>query len=238
MVVVPALDQRVRTKLGAQRTSSGHVKYSAVHAGKLRLDAEAILAILREVVPHGHHFWTLPKLEKAFTARFGRLGSWVRFEMPFAVFFDLFPRTFQLLGARRELVRLLNNSRRSVVEESEEAVLRLALARREETNTDCPESRWAEEEQEATPRPASAATCRPTSAQTQRPASAQTQRPASAGALRNLRAKVEFVPGRQTEAGAQANGARRPASAPSIGRRRRPASAPSGARRPASAPSS
>eukprot|EP00927_Polykrikos_kofoidii_P057652 TRINITY_DN51807_c0_g1_i1.p1 TRINITY_DN51807_c0_g1~~TRINITY_DN51807_c0_g1_i1.p1 ORF type:complete len:411 (+),score=49.76 TRINITY_DN51807_c0_g1_i1:113-1234(+) len=118
LVLVPARDQAVRTKVGTQRCSS---------AGKFRIDAEDLVQVLREAVPYGSKVWCLDKLEQAFQAR-KRHGSWLRYRLPFQAFLALFPRTFALSGPRDEHVRLRAATCSGVADKNEEVMTRLALA--------------------------------------------------------------------------------------------------------------
>lgn len=136
-VELPSRDHIGKTKNGTARYSSGIVRFSAIHAIQLRSDAEMVLAILHEVKPHMSKMWTLSKLQKAFSSRAGRPGSWERYKLSFVVFLSIFPRTFELL--RDNFVRPLRSST-SVADHIEEVMKSLALARHTEYVQACSET--------------------------------------------------------------------------------------------------
>mmetsp|Transcript_101745 Transcript_101745/g.217870 ORF Transcript_101745/g.217870 Transcript_101745/m.217870 type:complete len:329 (+) Transcript_101745:104-1090(+) len=131
LVEVPSLDRLHRTKKGLARSSTGYIRYSACQAVKFFSDAEELVRILREVVPHNASVWSLPKLEQAFHDKVGRPGSWRCYGVPFKAFFALFPRTFQQFGPEDSFVRVWRKSRPGVVESGEDALKRLALAQKD-----------------------------------------------------------------------------------------------------------
>merc|ERR1719401_1183199 len=104
---------------GIQRGSVGEVTYSARHRLKFEMDAEAVMHLLRDVVPYGAPEWSLHKLERAFYEQHGRLGWWNHYKIPFDVFLSLFPRTFVVFGAERKFARVLHRSRTHIVDDGE-----------------------------------------------------------------------------------------------------------------------
>eukprot|EP00929_Paragymnodinium_shiwhaense_P025423 TRINITY_DN15380_c0_g1_i1.p1 TRINITY_DN15380_c0_g1~~TRINITY_DN15380_c0_g1_i1.p1 ORF type:complete len:332 (+),score=62.22 TRINITY_DN15380_c0_g1_i1:119-1114(+) len=128
-IVVPARDSVQRTRTGLLRSSTGLVTYSDTHRKKVELDVQELARILaNEGQPEGGHFWTARKLERVFRYRTGRCGSWGHYEVPFVEFLTLFPRTFAIFN-NGENVRLRSDRKSTVVDVSEDALIRLARAR-------------------------------------------------------------------------------------------------------------
>lgn len=128
-IEVSTRDQLQRTKKGSMRTSTGVVTYDARDRMAFEIDVEDIARILREREPHMQHgrLWSVKKLEKAHQNQCRQHGSWKRQGVSFKVFLCLFPRTFDLFGADHEFVRLCNKSRLRTVDDSEHAMISLAL---------------------------------------------------------------------------------------------------------------
>jgi hypothetical protein len=129
-IQVAARDQLQRTKKGKLRTSTGLVTYSSTHRMEFELDAQDLIKILREKEPQTRHgkFWSVKALEKAYQFRFRKHGSWARQGVSFKVYLSLFPKTFDLFGADSDYVRVACKSRLCAVDDSQDAMVSLALA--------------------------------------------------------------------------------------------------------------
>lgn len=130
-VVVPSRDTLTKTKKGMLRSSSGTVTYSAVHACKVELDAQILAQICGDGVPGGGHAWTPSRLSVEFQTRTGRSGVWVHYEIGITSFLLVFPKTFDLFGPGRQYVRLHRPSRLTVLDKTEDAMVRLAMCRQD-----------------------------------------------------------------------------------------------------------
>ncbi|CAK8999216.1 unnamed protein product [Durusdinium trenchii] len=104
--------------------------YSVQHWTKFRADAEELLYILRNQVPANGKEWSLHLLNKAYCSACRRYGSWDRLHLCLHDFLSLFPRTFELFGPRKQLVRPLQSSS-AVADGEEEVMKRLALAKQQ-----------------------------------------------------------------------------------------------------------
>eukprot|EP00928_Gymnodinium_smaydae_P011909 TRINITY_DN14353_c0_g2_i2.p1 TRINITY_DN14353_c0_g2~~TRINITY_DN14353_c0_g2_i2.p1 ORF type:complete len:360 (+),score=64.00 TRINITY_DN14353_c0_g2_i2:67-1146(+) len=123
-IVVP-----VGANVGATR--KGRVTYSANERMQFELDAEALARLLREIRPSRSPSagWSVRDLERAFREHCGRRGCWADHQMSLGVFLALFPKTFVVAGADGELVRPQRRSGNLVVDDGEEVMMRLALAK-------------------------------------------------------------------------------------------------------------
>jgi len=128
-ILVEARDTMVKTKKGLLRDSSGFVTYSETHRRKVEIDAIFLAQIVNGGIPGGGHAWTPKVLERIFKERTGRIGSWNHYEVPIKHFLALFPKTFQQFGPDMQFVRLRNLLRPVLVDDSEDAMSRLACAR-------------------------------------------------------------------------------------------------------------
>jgi len=128
-ILVEANDKHIKTKKGLIRESSGFVTYSDTHRRKVEIDVRAIAEILNGGVPGGGHAWTPKKLQKIFKERTGRDGTWCHYEVPLKHFLSLFPKTFEQFGSDMQFVRLRHMLRPSLMDNTEEAMSRLACAR-------------------------------------------------------------------------------------------------------------
>lgn len=132
MMEVPMAEELWRTKQGGLwRPEHGVVRYSVPHWMKFRADAEELLYILRNQVPANCKDWSLHLLNKAYCSSCRRYGSWDRLNLCLHDFLALFPRTFELFGPRKILVRPLRSSVSAVADGEEEVMKRLALAKRQ-----------------------------------------------------------------------------------------------------------
>lgn len=128
-IVVSAKDKLLKTRQGLMRQSSGTITYSHSHLTKLELDVTVLAQIVNEGVPGGGHAWTLKKLERVFRERTGRSGTWVYYEVPFRQFLLLFPKTFDVFGPDASFIRLRCPLRPRVMDNPQDAIVRLACAR-------------------------------------------------------------------------------------------------------------
>lgn len=208
-VEVPASDILIRTKVGLATQSSGVIRYSTIQGIKFRTDAERVLHLLRQGLPNDQLMWPLRKLEKAFHSAVREEGSWRKYKLPFSAFLKLFPRTFEVVGATaaHRFVRLLHPSSQTLLDDIEEVMKRLALAR----HSGC----WSATPSDGASRPSSAAReLRATSAKavflpssvsssnpSTRPTSAaRSSRPTSASACRPFSRPMSARPSRPTSA--------------------------------------
>lgn len=129
-VVVPARDVVLKTKKGLLRSASGTITYSSTHRTKAELDVEFLAQVLLGGPPGGGHHWTLPKLETQFFERTGRPGVWQHYEIGFPAFLELFPKTFEMFGGEKQFVRLCRYGSSTVLDDVEDAMLRLAKSRK------------------------------------------------------------------------------------------------------------
>jgi len=128
-IVVAARDHLLKSKTGLLRTSTGSVTYSDTHRKKLELDGQELTRIVaHEGIPGGGHAWTLPKLERVFKERTGRVGFWNHYEIPFIAFLRSFVKTFAFYN-HGEFVKLLNTRKPTVMDDFEDVLVRLAKAR-------------------------------------------------------------------------------------------------------------
>lgn len=130
-IVVSARDKVEQTKKGLLRSSSGSVTYSHTHKLKAQLDVEALADILADPPPGGGHYWTPRRLEFIFKERTGRPGSWVHYDVGIKAFLVLFPRTFEVFGPKQDYIRLVRKVRSPVLDNAEDAMVRLAQAKQD-----------------------------------------------------------------------------------------------------------
>jgi len=128
-IVVEANDKHIRTKKGLLRESSGFVTYSETHRLKAEIDVIFLAQVLGGGIPGGGHAWTPRKLERIFKERTGRDGTWCHYEVPIKHFLTLFPKTFEQFGADLQFVRLRHMLKPSLMDNTESAMARLALAK-------------------------------------------------------------------------------------------------------------
>lgn len=129
-VVISARDSLERTKTGGLlRSSSGTVTYSNSHRTKLELDVTYLAQILGDGVPHGKHYWTPQRLEHEFIHRTGRPGVWGHYDVGIVALMLLFPKTFELFGPNHEQVRLKRKASTTVLDNFEDALVRLGRGR-------------------------------------------------------------------------------------------------------------
>eukprot|EP00930_Biecheleria_cincta_P064245 TRINITY_DN49806_c0_g1_i1.p1 TRINITY_DN49806_c0_g1~~TRINITY_DN49806_c0_g1_i1.p1 ORF type:complete len:320 (-),score=52.58 TRINITY_DN49806_c0_g1_i1:49-978(-) len=129
-IVVSARDSLEKTKTGGLlRSSSGTVTYSSSQRTKLELDVTFLAQILGDGVPHGKHYWTPHRLEHEFVHRTGRPGVWCHYDVGIVAFMLLFPKTFELFGPNHEQVRLKRKVSTTVLDNVEDALVRLARGR-------------------------------------------------------------------------------------------------------------
>eukprot|EP00931_Biecheleriopsis_adriatica_P116888 TRINITY_DN92472_c0_g1_i1.p1 TRINITY_DN92472_c0_g1~~TRINITY_DN92472_c0_g1_i1.p1 ORF type:complete len:307 (+),score=37.84 TRINITY_DN92472_c0_g1_i1:68-988(+) len=128
-VVVSARDQLGKTKKGLVRSSSGTVTYSNTHRMKVELDVHTLAEILGDGVPGGRHAWTPSRLEFEFVHRTGRPGAWNHYDVGIIPFMLLFPKTFDLFGPSHDYVRLTRKISTTVLDNIEDALVRLARSR-------------------------------------------------------------------------------------------------------------
>eukprot|EP00928_Gymnodinium_smaydae_P048193 TRINITY_DN32211_c0_g1_i1.p1 TRINITY_DN32211_c0_g1~~TRINITY_DN32211_c0_g1_i1.p1 ORF type:complete len:341 (+),score=37.75 TRINITY_DN32211_c0_g1_i1:115-1137(+) len=122
-------DQLLKTKNGLLRTSTGSATFSDTHRKKVQLDVQELVRILaHEGWPGGGHGWTPKKLERIFIERTGRPGSWAHYEVPFLEFLSLFPKTFVFFN-HRQFIKLAQGRNHAVLDEGDEAMIRLSMAR-------------------------------------------------------------------------------------------------------------
>lgn len=131
MMEVPMAEELWRTKQGLWRPDHGVVRYSVPHWMKFRADAEDLLYILRNQVPANCKDWSLQLLNKAYCSSCRRYGSWDRLNLCLHDFLALFPRTFELFGPSKNLVRPLRYTVAAVADGEEEVMKRLALAKQQ-----------------------------------------------------------------------------------------------------------
>ncbi|CAE8587153.1 unnamed protein product [Polarella glacialis] len=128
-VMIEARDTLGKTQKGLLRSSSGTVTYSSSHRLKVELDVEILAQILGEGIPGGAHAWTPSKLQQFFFMRTGRRGSWEHYRVGIVPFMMLFPKTFDLLGPNSENVRLVRKVGTVVLDNIEDALVRLSRSR-------------------------------------------------------------------------------------------------------------
>lgn len=128
-ILVEANDKHVKTKKGLIRTSSGFVTYSETHRRKVELDVVFLAQVLNGGIPGGGHAWQPRKLERVFKERCGRDGTWNHYEIPLKHFLTLFPKTFEQFGPDLQFVRLRHMLKPQLMDNTEDAMSRLALAR-------------------------------------------------------------------------------------------------------------
>jgi len=126
--VIPANDVMLKTRRGILRSSSGSVTYSATHRAKAEIDVKALAEILGGHVPGGGHAWTPQRLERIFQERTGRPGVWSHYEIGIKSFLAVFPKTFELFGTDGQYVQLRQKVATAVLDDPEEAMVRLAKA--------------------------------------------------------------------------------------------------------------
>lgn len=130
-VVVDAGDLREKTKQGILRSSTGHVTYSAKERQQFEMDAEDLMRILQQSVPGSRPMWTIAVLERVFNDQLGRRGTWADHDMSLVVFLSLFPKTFctYVSSQGQAYARMLHPARNKIVDDGEEVMVQLALAR-------------------------------------------------------------------------------------------------------------
>jgi hypothetical protein len=96
----------------------------------VELDVIDLARILDGGIPGGGHAWTPRKLERIFRERTGRPGTWAHYEVSMIQFLQLFPKTFELFGPDHQSVRLKHHVTTAVLDVSEDAMRRLACARK------------------------------------------------------------------------------------------------------------
>jgi len=128
-VVISARDHVGKTKKGFVRSSSGAVTYSNSHRLKTEIDVTTLAEILGDGVPGGRHAWTPSRLEHEFVHRTGRPGVWQHYNIGICPFMLLFPKTFELFGPSHEYVRLTRKVATTVLDNIEDALVRLARCR-------------------------------------------------------------------------------------------------------------
>lgn len=130
-VVAPSRDHLAKTKKGMLRTSSGSVTYSSTHATKVALDAQVLTQICGDGVPGGGHAWTPSRLAVEFQARTGRSGVWSHYDIGITNFLLVFPKTFDVFGPERQFVRLHRSTCLTLMDNVEDAMVRLAMCRQD-----------------------------------------------------------------------------------------------------------
>eukprot|EP00930_Biecheleria_cincta_P075362 TRINITY_DN62524_c0_g1_i1.p1 TRINITY_DN62524_c0_g1~~TRINITY_DN62524_c0_g1_i1.p1 ORF type:complete len:248 (-),score=19.53 TRINITY_DN62524_c0_g1_i1:264-1007(-) len=121
------LPPEVRSAHSICRAACGVKWYSAVREGKFRVEAEELLYILRRQKPVNCKIWSIAALEKAYQSSVQRRGLWTKCQLTLRLFLSLFPRTFEIFGARREFVRPYRNSCTSVADSENEVMTHLAM---------------------------------------------------------------------------------------------------------------
>lgn len=149
-VVVSSRNSLSKTKKGLLRSSSGTVTYSSTHRLKVDLDAQEIAYILGDGVPGGGHAWTPSRLAVEFKTRTGRPGVWMHYDIGLSSFLLLFPKTFEVFGPANEFVRLVRKNCRTLLDNVEDAMVRLAMGREDgrihyniaDSASQDPEDKW------------------------------------------------------------------------------------------------
>jgi len=128
-ICVSARDKVQQTAHGLFRYSTGSVTYSHTQKCKAEIEVQELAHILLHNPPGASNLWTPEKLDRLFKERHGRSGVWGHYDLGLKGFMLCFPKTFELYGTHHEYVRLRRARNTNVLDDVEEAMIRLARAK-------------------------------------------------------------------------------------------------------------